>query len=40
MLLELVKYLAYSVNVRLFRVFSIDQNIIQVYDDKDILLLS
>ena len=33
---ELVKYLAYGLNVRLSRVLSIDQYVIQIYDNNNI----
>ena len=36
MLLELVQNQAYNLNVRLSGVFDIDQDIIQIYDNKDI----
>ena len=36
MFLELVQNLAYDLNVKLPGVFNIDQDIIQVYDNKDI----
>ena len=36
MLPELVQNPAYGLNVRLFGVFDIDQDIIQIYDDKNI----
>ena len=40
MLLKLVQNLAYGLNVGLSGVFGIDQDIIQVYNDKDIKLFS
>ena len=36
MLLKLVQNPAYGLNVRLPKVFGIDQDIIQVYNDKEI----
>ena len=33
---KLVQNRAYRLNVGLFGVFGIDQNIIQIYDDKDV----
>ena len=39
-LLKLVQNLVYGLNMRLPRVFGIDQDIIQVYDNKDIQLFS
>ena len=33
---KLVQNIAYGHNIRLFKVFNIDQDIIQVYDNKDI----
>ena len=36
MLSELIKYPAYNLNVRLSRVFSIDQYVIQIYNNKNI----
>ena len=36
MIPELVKYLAYNLNVRLPRIFNVDHHIIQIYKNKDI----
>lgn len=37
--MELIKGPAYSLNMWLAKVFDIDQNIVQIYNDKDIKLL-
>ena len=36
MLLKLIQNLVYGLNVKLSRIFDIDQNVIQIYNHKDI----
>ena len=40
MLSELVNYLAYGLSIRLSRILSIDQYVIQIYNNENILLFS